>query len=54
MEDERELQIMIVDDHASVRQGIRSMLAGYADIQVVGEASNGLEAIMLIDRKSVV
>ena len=50
MEDERELQIMIVDDHASVRQGIRSMLAGYADIQVVGEASNGLEAIMLMEK----
>jgi DNA-binding NarL/FixJ family response regulator len=50
MEDERELQIMIVDDHASVRQGIRLMLAGYADIQVVGEASNGLEAIMLMEK----
>ena len=50
MEDERELQIMIVDDHASVRQGIRAMLAGYADIQIVGEAGNGLEAIMLMEK----
>lgn len=41
---------MIVDDHAPVRQGIRAMLAGYADIQVVGEASNGLEAILLMEQ----
>ncbi len=50
MEDERGLQVMIVDDHAPVRQGIRSMLEGYADIQVVGEASNGLEALQLMEK----
>jgi DNA-binding NarL/FixJ family response regulator len=41
---------LIVDDHAFVRQGIRSLLEGYADIHVVGAASDGLEAIMMMDR----
>lgn len=35
---------MIVDDHIHVRQGIRSILEDYHDIQIVGEASNGVEA----------
>jgi DNA-binding NarL/FixJ family response regulator len=34
-----------VDDHALVRQGIRGILDVQLDIQVVGEAQNGLEAI---------
>ncbi len=50
MENERWLQVMIVDDHVLVRKGIRSILDGYGDIQVVGEASNGIEAIMLMER----
>jgi len=50
MKEERKLQVMIVDDHAPVRQGIRAMLAGYGDIQVVGEASNGIEAIILMEQ----
>ncbi len=49
MEEERGLQVLIVDDHVLVRQGIRSMLESYGDIQVVGEASNGIEAIMLME-----
>ena len=50
MEDERGLQVMIVDDHVLVREGIRSILDSYEDIQVVGEASNGIEAIILIEQ----
>ena len=34
---------VIVDDHTLVRDGIRSLLALSADIQVVGEAANGRE-----------
>ena len=37
--------MLLVDDHAMVRQGLRSLLEGYPDIQVVGEASNGEEAL---------
>jgi DNA-binding NarL/FixJ family response regulator len=39
-----------VDDHAMVRQGLRSVLECYADVEVVGEAWNGEEAIKLVDR----
>ncbi|MGZ8384199.1 MAG: response regulator [Nitrospira sp.] len=48
MKEEKGLQVLIVDDHARVRQAIRSILEGYADIHVVGEASNGHEAINLV------
>jgi len=39
-----------VDDHTLVREGIRSLLESYGDIQVVGEASNGIEAIILVEQ----
>jgi NarL family two-component system response regulator LiaR len=39
------IRVLVVDDHASVRQGICALLAESEDIEVVGEAGNGLEAI---------
>ncbi|MBI2850468.1 MAG: response regulator transcription factor [Chloroflexi bacterium] len=39
------LRVLIVDDHGIVRAGIRSLLDGQPDIEVVGEASGGEEAI---------
>ena len=39
------IAVLLVDDHAMVRQGLRSVLEGYPDIRVVGEAANGEEAI---------
>ena len=33
-----------------VRQGLRSMLGGYDDVSVIGEASNGREAVESVDR----
>jgi two-component system response regulator NreC len=38
-------RIMIADDHALMREGIIAFLKFYQDIEIVGEASNGLEAI---------
>ncbi len=43
-------RILLVDDHVMVRQGLRSILDGYPDIQVVGEADNGQDAIELAER----
>jgi DNA-binding NarL/FixJ family response regulator len=40
-----EIRIVIVDDHAILRDGIRSLLERQVDIQVVAEASNGREAL---------
>jgi DNA-binding NarL/FixJ family response regulator len=41
---------MVVDDHNLVRQGIRSLLEQAGDMQVMGEAANGLEAVDLVRR----
>jgi PAS domain S-box-containing protein len=41
------IRVLLVDDHAMVRQGLRSILEGYEDIHVAGEAGNGVEAMEL-------
>jgi DNA-binding NarL/FixJ family response regulator len=41
----KKIRVLIVDDHAVVRDGIRSVLSLQRDMQVVGEAVNGKEAI---------
>jgi CheY-like chemotaxis protein/anti-sigma regulatory factor (Ser/Thr protein kinase) len=41
------VRVLLVDDHAMVRQGLRGLLDGYADIEVIGEAANGEEAVSL-------
>ena len=40
-------RLLIVDDHALVREGIWSMLASAPDLEVIGEAANGREALDL-------
>jgi NarL family two-component system response regulator LiaR len=39
------ISVLIVDDHAVVRSGLRSFLRSEGDIEIVGEAGNGTEAI---------
>jgi len=41
----KKIRVLIVDDHAVVRDGIRSVLALQRDMQVIGEAVNGKEAL---------
>jgi DNA-binding NarL/FixJ family response regulator len=41
------IAVLLVDDHALVRRGFRRMLEDDADIKVVGEASDGEEAVRL-------
>ncbi len=41
------LRVLLVDDHILFRRGVRAVLATRADMQVVGEASDGLEAVAL-------
>ena len=43
------IRLIIVDDHPVVRDGLRGMLAGVPDLDVVGEASDGEEALRIID-----
>ncbi len=42
------IRVLIVDDHTIVREGLRTLLAEEAEIEVVGEAANGLEALGLV------
>jgi DNA-binding NarL/FixJ family response regulator len=44
------IRVVIVDDQTLVRQGIRSLLGLAGDIEVVGEAADGEEALALLDR----
>ena len=44
--------ILLADDHRIVRQGLRALLAGEADFEVVGEADDGREALELVKRLS--
>ena len=39
------IKVLIVDDHTVVRDGLATMLGRQRDMAVVGEASNGLEAV---------
>ena len=39
------LRVLVADDQSMVRAGFRMLLAGEEDIEVVAEASNGLEAV---------
>ncbi len=42
------IHILIADDHAIVRQGLKQILADAADLVVTGEAENGLEALRML------
>ncbi len=44
------IRVLLVDDHIMVRQGLRTVLDAYADIELVGEAGNGKEAIQMVDQ----
>ncbi len=39
------IRVLIVDDHAVTRAGIRRLLESYPDIEIVGEAADGLQAL---------
>lgn len=40
-----DLRILIADDHELIRRGIRNLISSRGNWQIVGEASNGVEAI---------
>lgn len=45
MKQEKTIKVLVVDDHEMVRRGLISYLESEPDIQVIGEAANGQEAI---------
>lgn len=45
------IEVMLVDDHSIVRQGIKSIISQEPDIAIVAEASNGRDAIAAVNNK---
>ncbi|MBN2462840.1 MAG: response regulator transcription factor [Dehalococcoidia bacterium] len=46
----KKIKVLIVDDHTLVRDGIRALLGLVADIEVVGEATNGMDALEKVEQ----
>lgn len=46
------IRVLIVDDHTILREGIRALLAAHDDIEVVGEAADGREAVEKVHQLS--
>ena len=42
-------RILIVEDHRILREGLRSLLASNPDLEVAGEAADGLEAVRAVE-----
>lgn len=49
MNDEERIRVLIADDHAVVREGLRALMNSEPGLEVVGEAVNGVEAVQLAD-----
>lgn len=45
------IRVVVVDDHAVVREGIRRVLEGEAGVRVVAEAADGDEALAVVERE---
>ena len=46
---EEDMRILLVDDHAVVREGMKHMLAQEEGMEVVGESANGQEALSQVE-----
>jgi DNA-binding NarL/FixJ family response regulator len=44
------IRVVLADDHAVVRAGLKAVLGGARDIEVIGEAKNGREAVAMAER----
>lgn len=43
------IRILVVDDHAVIRSGLRKVLMVSRDLEAVGEATDGVEAVQMVD-----
>ena len=49
MAQQRKCQVLVVDDHSKIRTALRMLLDDYEDIEVIGEACNGQQAVILTE-----
>jgi CheY-like chemotaxis protein/anti-sigma regulatory factor (Ser/Thr protein kinase) len=45
-------RVLLVDDHAMVRQGLRAVLDAYPDLSIIGEAADGREAVSITKKRT--
>ena len=50
MNENAKIRILITDDHAVVRDGLSSFLMAYDDLELIGQAKNGEQAVQLCDQ----
>jgi NarL family two-component system response regulator LiaR len=50
MDTSQTIRVMLVDDHNVVRSGLATFLRAYEDLELVGEAKNGLEAVKMCQK----
>jgi NarL family two-component system response regulator LiaR len=48
--EEDKIRLLVVDDHAIIRKGMKAVLELVPDIEIVGEAENGLEAVRQVEK----
>jgi DNA-binding NarL/FixJ family response regulator len=44
------IRVMLIDDHAVVREGLRAVLEDFTDLDVVGEAASGSAALLVVEQ----
>jgi len=47
----KKIRLLIVDDHTMVREGFAAILANYPDIEVIGQAADGIQAVEIIKKE---
>jgi two-component system response regulator DesR len=47
---EKRVRVLIADDQVHIRQGLQALLAAWPEIEVVGMAANGVEAVQLVEK----
>ncbi len=47
---EQRVRVLIADDQVHIRQGLQALLAAWPEIEVVGMAANGVEAVQMVEK----
>jgi two-component system, NarL family, response regulator LiaR len=47
----KRIRLLVADDHTMVREGLAAILANYPDIEVIGQAADGLQAVEIIKKE---